>query len=441
HKLCGHENLLAVRKYDETYRRQRKLINRQLGTKSDAEPYHDMMEAEAGRFLVRSLEKPKGLMQHLRTATGATILRLTYGYCIQTNEEDPLVDLVERVTRNISDAFMPMAWLIDIIPAVQCLPDGFPGTAFKETARQWNSFSQEVADIPYSFVRNQMKIGSHRPSYISRILEERSSSGTGVSTLSPPEEEAVKWSAATLYYAGSDTTVSALKSFILAMVMFPDVQRKAQEEIDMVTECNSLPRFEDRDKLPYLEAVIKEVYRWSVVVPMGFPHVLEEDKVYNGYFIPKGAYLLPATWWFCHDPEVYTNPAVFNPDRFLKPRDEPDPRAVIFGFGRRKCPGRYITESSIFITIAQTLAAFRIKNAVDTQGFEIPVELDVTPSLISHPKDFLYDIVPKSPKHEQLIQAINTEHSYEKGDTSLLDKARTNKFTTQQGVGWTTGVT
>lgn len=67
HKLCGHENLLAVRKYDETYRRQRKLINRQLGTKSDAEPYHDMMEAEAGRFLVRSLEKPKGLMQHLRT--------------------------------------------------------------------------------------------------------------------------------------------------------------------------------------------------------------------------------------------------------------------------------------------------------------------------------------------------------------------------------------
>ncbi|RAH55773.1 O-methylsterigmatocystin oxidoreductase [Aspergillus piperis CBS 112811] len=402
HKLCGHENLLAVRKYDETYRRQRKLINRQLGTKSDAEPYHDMMEAEAGRFLVRSLEKPKGLMQHLRTATGATILRLTYGYCIQTNEEDPLVDLVERVTRNISDAFMPMAWLIDIIPAVQCLPDGFPGTAFKETARQWNSFSQEVADIPYSFVRNQMKIGSHRPSYISRILEERSSS---------------------------------------AMVMFPDVQRKAQEEIDMVTECNSLPGFEDRDKLPYLEAVIKEVYRWSVVVPMGFPHVLEEDMVYNGYFIPKGAYLLPATWWFCHDPEVYTNPAVFNPDRFLKPRDEPDPRAVIFGFGRRKCPGRYITESSIFITIAQTLAAFRIKNAVDTQGFEIPVELDVTPSLISHPKDFLYDIVPKSPKHEQLIQAINTEHSYEKSDTSLLDKARTNKFTTQQGVGWTTGIT
>lgn len=67
HKLCGYENLLAVRKYDETSRRQRKLINRQLGTKSDAKPYHDMMEAEAGRFLVRSLEKPKGLMQHLRT--------------------------------------------------------------------------------------------------------------------------------------------------------------------------------------------------------------------------------------------------------------------------------------------------------------------------------------------------------------------------------------
>lgn len=83
----------------------------------------------------------------------------------------------------------------------------------------------------------------------------------------------------------------------------------------------------------------------------------------------------------------------------------------------------------------QTLAAFRIKNAVDTQGFEIPVELDVTPSLISHPKDFLYDFVPKSPKHEQLIQAINTEHSYEKGDTSLLDKARISKIYYAAGRG------
>jgi hypothetical protein len=53
------------------------------------------------------------------------------------------------------------------------------------------------------------------------------------------------------------------------MTLFPDVQKKAQAEIDAVVGPDRLPSFADRDSLPYTEALVKEVFRWSVVGPIG----------------------------------------------------------------------------------------------------------------------------------------------------------------------------
>ncbi|MBE3044778.1 cytochrome P450 [Candidatus Bathyarchaeota archaeon] len=73
---------------------------------------------------------------------------------------------------------------------------------------------------------------------------------------------------------------------------------------------------------------------------------------YEGMLIPKGAYIIPNVWWFLHDPEAYPRPEVFDPERFMAPRNEPDP-SVSFGFGRRVCPGRYLADSNLFINIAR----------------------------------------------------------------------------------------
>lgn len=91
-------------------------------------------------------------------------------------------------------------------------------------------------------------------------------------------------------------TVSALSCFFLAMTLYPDVQRKAQEELDRVLGPNRLPTFEDRDNLPYIEALVKETLRWHPVAPTGIPHLCTEDDLYNGYLIPKGALILPNIW-------------------------------------------------------------------------------------------------------------------------------------------------
>ena len=133
-------------------------------------------------------------------------------------------------------------------------------------------------------------------------------------------------------------TVSAIQTFFLAMMIHPEFQEKAQAELDRVVGTDRLPTAEDRDNLPYLEAVLYETLRWNNVAPLAIPHRLIEDDVHAGYFLPKGSIVIPNVWRMLHDPETYSDPFTFNPERFVaSPGHEPekDPRTMVFGFGRR----------------------------------------------------------------------------------------------------------
>jgi len=82
--------------------------------------------------------------------------------------------------------------------------------------------------------------------------------------------------AAQVYMAGADTTASALGTFSLAMVCYPEVQKEAQSELDIVLN-GRLPEHSDIALLPYLSALVKEVYRWQVILPLGVPHQSTSD--------------------------------------------------------------------------------------------------------------------------------------------------------------------
>ena len=77
-------------------------------------------------------------------------------------------------------------------------------------------------------------------------------------------------------------------SFLYFMAINPDIQDKAQREIDSVIGRDRLPDFSDRPNLPYVEAIYREVLRSSLPVAAIFPHWLMEDDHYKDYFIPKG---------------------------------------------------------------------------------------------------------------------------------------------------------
>ena len=89
----------------------------------------------------------------------------------------------------------------------------------------------------------------------------------------------------------------SLGAFFLSMAMHPDVQRKAQDELDRVVGKDRLPTFADRDALPYVSALLKELLRWHVVAPIATPHRTVADDEYNGYHIPAGATIIPNVWY------------------------------------------------------------------------------------------------------------------------------------------------
>lgn len=91
-------------------------------------------------------------------------------------------------------------------------------------------------------------------------------------------------------------TVSVILSFFLAMTLYPDIQRRAQEEVDNVTGGTRLPTYEDRDKMPYVNGLVYECLRWNPVVPLGLAHTSTKEDIYNGMRIPKGTTLFANVW-------------------------------------------------------------------------------------------------------------------------------------------------
>ena len=410
-EMCGWLNLMRGQPYGERFRAYRKHVHSLMGGLHLLDKFGQVQEQEVGRCLLRILQKPQDFVDHLRTEAGAIILKIAYGYTIDAHRPDPLVVLADEALDQFSQATVPGKWLVDTLPALKHMPDWFPGAGFKRTAKEWSRTLHAVVEAPYRFVEHQITNGTAPDSFLGDSLKDEK--------LSAQQRVEAKYTAASLYTGGADTTVASLSIFCLAMTMYPEVQKKAQEEIDHVIGDQRLPTFRDRANLPYIEAVIKETYRWHPIGPMGLPHASTQDDEYNGHLIPKGSILMPNTWVFTHDPERYQDPMRFNPDRFLPTEEhaaEQDPTRYIFGFGRRICPGRALADQSIYLTIAQTLAVF---NFSKPDGADNPSP-KFTAGVISHPEPFQAKIRVRDSQRERLIRQIEVKYPWEKSDADYF---------------------
>jgi len=172
------------------------------------------------------------------------------------------------------------------------------------------------------------------------------------------------------------------------MITHPDVQLKAQEELDNVIGRDRLPDIDDREALPYISALVKEVLRWYPILPFGFPHRLLVDDVYNGMHIPGGSIVFPNAWGMSRDMANYgPDPEAFRPERFLKSQIQ-DPFSYIFGFGRRICPGRYMAINTLFIAISAVLQVFTLSKPLNEDGTEKSVEPKWLNGLVTHLESF-----------------------------------------------------
>lgn len=128
-------------------------------------------------------------------------MKATYGYTTEKHGADPLVDLVDEVMEQFSQAFVPGRWAVDLIPALRYLPEWFPGTGWKQTAKAWNQTMTNVINIPFEYARLRMN-DANEPSFVSKALAQRDEEKGG---LDPAETEVIKLAAVALYVGGMQT--------------------------------------------------------------------------------------------------------------------------------------------------------------------------------------------------------------------------------------------
>ena len=171
----------------------------------------------------------------------------------------------------------------------------------------------------------------------------------------------------------------------LAMVAHPEVQRRAQNELDTAVGRSRVPTMSDAPNLPYIQAIVKEVLRWRPVLPLSLPHSTTEDDWYNGMFIPKGTLVLSNLWHCNHETSSYGDDAEkFRPERFLDengdiisgPAETHEDGHATYGFGRRACAGKILANDSLFIYIAITLWAATFERVRDQDGKEAFVDTE-----------------------------------------------------------------
>ncbi|KAH8987346.1 cytochrome P450 [Lactarius hatsudake] len=185
---------------------------------------------------------------------------------------------------------------------------------------------------------------------------------------------------------GAETTSTTMSwwTLALAMIVHPEVQKRAHIELVTVVGRSRTPTLSDAPNLPYIQAIVREILRWRPSLPLSLPHSTTEDDWYNGMFIPKGTICLPNLFQFNRDPSYGDDAANFRPERFLDAHDEilPGPAETredghgAYGIGKRACVGKHIANESLFIYIATALWALTLEQVRDEDGNGVPLDVD-----------------------------------------------------------------
>ncbi|KAF5297438.1 hypothetical protein FQR65_LT01369 [Abscondita terminalis] len=178
-----------------------------------------------------------------------------------------------------------------------------------------------------------------------------------------------------LFVGGFTTTSSTLDFIFLFMMLHQDVQKKVQDILDTTFSKNQSIDYQDRHKVPYVEAVIKEAQRYRFINPIIGPRRNTRKTILGGYTIPKNSTVLINLYPTFMSEEIWGDPERFRPERFL---DESNgeliscPEFIPFGIGKRKCLGDTFAKGCLFLFTTEILRKFSV----------IPVDCNDLPSTL-----------------------------------------------------------
>ncbi|XP_028637494.1 cytochrome P450 2J3-like isoform X2 [Grammomys surdaster] len=359
----------------QTWKEQRRfaltiLKNFGLGKKS----LEQRIQEEA-QHLVKVIEEEKGqpFDPHFRinNAVSNIICSITFGERFEY-EDSQFQELMKLIDATLCSA----ASLYNAFPSIFKYLPGPHQTDF----RNWEKLKMIVGSI----------IDSHRKDwnpdeprdFIDAFLKEMTKYPDKTTTSF--NEENLICSTLDLFLAGTETTSTTLRWALLYMALYPEVQEKVHTEIDGVIGQWRQPSTDDRDSMPYTNAVVHEVQRMGNIIPLSIPREVTADTTLAGFHLPKGKMILINLTALHRDPKEWATPDTFNPEHFLenghfKMRESFLP----FSMGKRACPGEHLARTELFIFFTTLLQKFTFKPPVNEKlSLKIRMGLSLTP--VSH---------------------------------------------------------
>ncbi|KAF8752233.1 cytochrome p450 [Rhizoctonia solani] len=335
--LMGWRDIASFRDNDSHFKTFRRHTSIGFSKKAVAD-YHDSLTKEVHILLQRLLRKSSDLNLELNRFAASFIMKVTYGYSI-IGSNDPYILASDEAFRSLIPA-VTESYLVDSYPIIQYLPSWLPGMGFKRMAQEARKYPTKMAREPFEWTKEQIHRGNAAPSLVRRLLEENEDGEIG--------EEAIMWTAGSMYAGGAHTTVTAMNNFIAAMMLHPNIAKTLRWQPPA-----SMGEF----------SVVKRVMITYYKGPEVSHRARQEDE-YRGYRIPANSTIKYNMYAITRDERMFPDAENFIPERFDKSNLGPkplEPRDFLFGVGRRVCPGQFVVDASLFLLMANIIATMDIR--------------------------------------------------------------------------------
>ncbi|OAY39660.1 iridoid oxidase [Manihot esculenta] len=246
--------------------------------------------------------------------------------------------------------------IADYLPFLKWLdPQGLKKKTSKDMGR--------ALEIVEGFVKEriQEKLGNeekHKKDFLDTLLEYE---GDGKNWNGKIPYENIIILILEMFFGGSETTSAGIEWAMAELLRHPEAMRKVKEELNEVVGERRIVEESDIEKLPYLQAAVKEAFRLHPPVPLLVPRNTMQDTDFMGYHIPKDTQVLVSAWAMGRDPDSWEDPLSFKPERFLGSNIDykgQNYELIPFGSGRRICVGVLLAQRVVVLSLAALIHCF-----------------------------------------------------------------------------------
>jgi len=272
--ICSGGNRMLLLRYGPTWRLIRKMCHTLLNITA-AKSYLPYQVLENKQMINDMLDTPDRFLEHIRRYTTSFTTSMVYGWRTPVYDHQDVHDLYSEADKFFQITQSPTAALFDCFPVLRRLPEQL--ASVKRRARTIYQVQGDLYLRHWLNCKASVKSDTARPSFGANMAKVQE--GEGERNFS---DRLAAYTAGSLLEAGSDTTASTLYAFVLAMVAFPEVQKRAQAEIDRVIGGERMPTIEDEPSLQYVRDCAKETMRWMPTAMFALPHAVTWDDSYMG---------------------------------------------------------------------------------------------------------------------------------------------------------------